>query len=156
MNQTQKRVVITGMGIVSCIGNDKDTVLAALKAGKSGITFSPEYAEMGFRSQVYGKPDINLEEKIDKRLWRFMGDGAAFNHIAMEQAVKDSGLEESEVSQQPGDGAGREWPDGRSVSPAESAQLGRCGPLQPGLHVDRSRQASRSDESFATGPASRA
>ena len=98
MNQTQKRVVVTGMGIVSCIGNDKDTVLAALKAGKSGITFSQDYADRGFRSQVYGKPDINLEEAIDKRLWRFMGDGAGYVHLAMEQAIKDAGLEENEVS----------------------------------------------------------
>lgn len=98
MNQTQKRVVVTGMGIISCIGNDKDTVLAALKAGKSGITFSQDYADRGFRSQVYGKPDINLEEAIDKRLWRFMGDGAGYVHLAMEQAIKDAGLEENEVS----------------------------------------------------------
>jgi 3-oxoacyl-[acyl-carrier-protein] synthase-1 len=94
----QKRVVVTGMGVISCIGNDKDTVLAALKAGKSGISFSPEYAEMGFRSQVYGKPTVNLEESIDKRLWRFMGDGAGYVHLAMEQAIKDAGLEEHEVS----------------------------------------------------------
>lgn len=77
MTNTQKRVVITGIGIVSCIGNDKDTVLAALKAGKSGITFSPEMAEHGFRSQVSGKPQIDLEASIDKRLLRFMGAGSA-------------------------------------------------------------------------------
>ncbi len=93
-----RRVVVTGMGIVSCIGNTVQEVVESLKAGKSGITFAPEYAEMGFRSQVYGKPNINLEEVIDRRVKRFMGDGAAFNHLAMEQAVKDSGLEEKEVS----------------------------------------------------------
>lgn len=93
-----RRVVVTGMGIVSCIGNNAEEVLASLKAGKSGISASQEYASMGFRSQVYGKPNINLEEKIDKRMFRFMGDGAAYNHLAMEQAVKDSGLAESEVS----------------------------------------------------------
>lgn len=92
-----RRVVITGMGVVSCIGNNKNEVLASLKAGKSGITASPEYAEMGFRSQIYGKPDIVLEDHIDKRMLRFMGDGAAFNHIAMEQAIADSGLEEKDV-----------------------------------------------------------
>jgi 3-oxoacyl-[acyl-carrier-protein] synthase I len=86
------------MGIISCIGNNVQEVTASLKAGKSGITFSPDYAERGFRSQVYGKPDINLEEKIDRRLKRFMGDGAAFNHLAMEQAVADSGLEPGDVS----------------------------------------------------------
>ncbi|MCF8496340.1 MAG: beta-ketoacyl-ACP synthase I [Alphaproteobacteria bacterium] len=93
-----KRVVITGMGIVSCIGNSVQEVLQSLKAGKSGITFSPEYAQMGFRSQVYGKPQIDLAEKIDKRLFRFMGDGAAYAHLAMEQAIADSGLSENEIS----------------------------------------------------------
>ncbi|MCB9991756.1 MAG: beta-ketoacyl-ACP synthase I [Rhodospirillales bacterium] len=93
-----RRVVVTGMGIVSCIGNSVEDVLASLKAGKSGISFSPEYAEMGFRSQVYGRPDIILEDMIDKRMLRFMGDGAAYNHISMEQAIADSGLEESDIS----------------------------------------------------------
>jgi len=93
-----RRVVVTGMGIISCIGNDVKEVTESLRAGKSGITFSEEYAQMGFRSQVYGKPNINLEEKIDRRLKRFMGDGAAFNHLAMEQAVADSGLEAGEIS----------------------------------------------------------
>lgn len=93
-----RRVVVTGMGIISCIGNNVEEVLASLKAGKSGISFSPEYAEMGFRSQVYGKPNITLEDHIDKRLFRFMGDTAAYNHLAMEQAVADSGLEEKDVS----------------------------------------------------------
>ncbi|MFA5592209.1 MAG: beta-ketoacyl-ACP synthase I [Micavibrio sp.] len=98
MVHTQKRVVITGIGIISCIGNDADAVLASLKAGKSGISFSPEMAELGFRSQVHGKPDIDLAANIDKRLLRFMGDGAAYNHLAMEQAIRDSGLEDSDVS----------------------------------------------------------
>lgn len=93
-----RRVVVTGMGIVSCIGNDVKEVTESLRAGKSGISFSEEYAQMGFRSQVYGKPNINLEEKIDRRVKRFMGDGAAFNHLAMEQAVADSGLEANEIS----------------------------------------------------------
>jgi len=98
MKNVTRRVVVTGMGIISCIGNSVEEVLASLKAGKSGITFAPEYAQMGFRSQVYGKPEINLEESIDKRMFRFMGDGAAYNHLAMVQAVADSGLEEKEVS----------------------------------------------------------
>lgn len=93
-----RRVVVTGMGIVSCIGNNVTEVLDSLKAGRSGISFSPEYAELGFRSQVYGKPDIVLADHIDKRLFRFMGDTAAYSHLAMEQAITDSGLEESEVS----------------------------------------------------------
>lgn len=93
-----RRVVVTGIGIVSCIGNSADEVLDSLKAGRSGITAAPEYAEMGFRSQVYGKPNINLEERIDKRLWRFMGDAAGYVHLSMEQAIADSGLAPEEIS----------------------------------------------------------
>ena len=73
-----RRVVVTGIGTVSCSGNNQDEVLESLKAGKSGISAAPEYAEMGFRSQIHGKPNINLQEAIDKRLWRFMGDAAGF------------------------------------------------------------------------------
>ncbi|MCV2868775.1 beta-ketoacyl-ACP synthase I [Defluviimonas sp. WL0002] len=93
-----RRVVITGIGIVSPIGNNAAEVEASLRAGRSGIVFAPDYAEHGFRSQVHGKPQIVLEDHIDKRNLRFMGDGAAYNFIAMEQAVKDSGLTEAEVS----------------------------------------------------------
>ncbi len=93
-----RRVVVTGLGIISCIGNDTDTVLASLKAGKSGITADDKYAELGFRSQISGKPDIDLKEAIDKRLFRFMGDAAAYVHLSMEQAIKDAGLEETQVS----------------------------------------------------------
>ncbi len=93
-----RRVVITGMGIVSSIGNDTAEVEASLRAGRSGISFSESYAENGFRSQVHGVPDIVLEDHIDKRQLRFMGPGAAFNYLAMEQAIADSGLEERDVS----------------------------------------------------------
>ncbi len=93
-----KRVVVTGIGIISCIGNDQDEVTQSLKDGKSGIVFSPKYAEMGFRTHVHGQPNINLTEKIDRRLLRFMGEGSAYNYLAMEQAVQDSGLEDKDVS----------------------------------------------------------
>ena len=93
-----RRVVVTGIGIVSCIGNNKEEVLESLKAGKSGITASPEYAEIGFRSQVYGKPSINLAEAVDKRLMRFMGEAAAYTHLSMEQAIADAGLGDDIVS----------------------------------------------------------
>ena len=93
-----KRVVITGLGIVSCIGNDQETVVKNLKQLNSGITHAPEYEEFSFRSLVHGKPKINLEEQVDRRLLRFMGDGAAFNYISMRDAIKDSGLEESDIS----------------------------------------------------------
>ncbi len=93
-----RRVVITGLGIVSPIGNNAEEVTESLKAGRSGIVFAPDYAEHGFRSQVHGMPQIVLEDHIDKRNLRFMGPGAAYNFIAIEQAIKDSGLEESDVS----------------------------------------------------------
>ncbi len=93
-----RRAVITGIGIVSCIGNDKATVLESLRNSKSGISFSEEFAEMGFRSQVYGRPDIVVTELVNRRVLRFMGEGAAYNYIAMEQAIEDSGLSEDDVS----------------------------------------------------------
>ena len=93
-----KRVVITGIGIVSCIGNTKEEVSNNLKNLNSGIVKAPEYEEFSFRSLVHGKPNINLEENIDRRILRFMGDGAAYNYISMKNAIQDSGLEEKEVS----------------------------------------------------------
>jgi 3-oxoacyl-[acyl-carrier-protein] synthase I len=93
-----RRVVITGIGIVSSIGNSADEVTRSLRDSKSGIVFAPDYAEHGFRSQVHGKPQIDIAEHVDKRLLRFMGDGAAYNYIAMRQAIEDSGLTPDEVS----------------------------------------------------------
>ena len=93
-----RRAVITGLGIVSCIGIDKKAVEESLRKGTSGISKSLDYEEHGFRSRVHGRPDLNIEDFIDKRQLRFMGDGAAFNFIAMQQAIDDSGLEEKEVS----------------------------------------------------------
>ncbi|SOC02389.1 beta-ketoacyl-ACP synthase I [Rhodobacter maris] len=93
-----RRVVITGLGIVSPIGNNAEEVSASLRASRSGIVFAPDYAERGFRSQVHGLPQIVLEDHIDKRNLRFMGRGAAYNFLAMEQAIADSGLEEGDVS----------------------------------------------------------
>ncbi len=93
-----RRVVITGMGIVSCIGTSIEQVLASLRAGRSGISFVPEYAELGFRSQVAGKPEVDLDAAIDRKLRRFMGDGAAYLHLSMQQAIADAGLAPDEVS----------------------------------------------------------
>ncbi|MFC3115943.1 beta-ketoacyl-ACP synthase I [Cellvibrio fontiphilus] len=93
-----KRVVVTGMGIVSCLGNDKNAVLDALRAGRSGIKFQEAYKEMGFRSHVAGSIDINLAELIDRKVLRFMGDAAAYAYLSMEQAIADSGLTEAQVS----------------------------------------------------------
>ncbi len=92
-----RRVVVTGLGIVSSIGNNAEEVTASLKAGKSGIVASPEMAEHGFRSQVAGTLKIDVAEHVDKRTLRFMGAGAAYAHIAMQQAIADAGLDESQV-----------------------------------------------------------
>ncbi len=93
-----RRVVVTGIGIISPIGNSAAEVEASLRAGRSGIVAAPDYAEHGFRSQVKGQPQIVLEDHIDKRNLRFMGPGAAYNFLAMEQAIADSGLEPGDVS----------------------------------------------------------
>ncbi|MDX1803100.1 MAG: beta-ketoacyl-ACP synthase I [Alcanivorax sp.] len=93
-----RRVVITGMGIVSCLGNDTDTVTRSLREGLSGIRFKEEYREMGMRSQIAGTPEIQLDELIDRKPRRFMGDAAAYAYVAMQQAITDAGLEEHEVS----------------------------------------------------------
>lgn len=93
-----KRVVITGLGIVSCLGSDKVSVLDALRQGRSGIKFKQDYADMGFRSHVAGSIDLNLEELIDRKLKRFMGDAAAFAYLSMQQAIADSGLTKEQVS----------------------------------------------------------
>lgn len=94
----ERRVVVTGLGIVSSIGNNKQEVAAALREGRSGIVASEEYKEMGFRSCVHGALNIDLESLIDRKIKRFMGDGAAYNYIAMQQAIEDAGLDESQVS----------------------------------------------------------
>lgn len=92
-----RRVVVTGMGIVSPIGNNVAEVTGSLRAGRSGITFCDTYAEMGFRSHVHGKPQIDMDGMIDRKLRRFMGDGSAYNYVAMREAISDAGLEDSEV-----------------------------------------------------------
>ncbi len=93
-----RRVVVTGLGIVSCIGNDQETVIQSLKESRSGVVFCEKYAEMGFRSHVHGKPEITIEDHIDRKTRRFMGDGAAYNYIAMKQAIEDANLSETDVS----------------------------------------------------------
>ena len=93
-----RRVVITGLGVVSCLGNDKASVIESLKNGISGIRKNEEFAEMGFRSQISGIVEIDTSEFIDRKSLRFMGDAAAFAYIAMSQAIKESGLTDEEVS----------------------------------------------------------
>ena len=93
-----KRVVVTGIGVVSCLGNNQEEVYQSLLNSKSGISFSEEYKEYNLKSHVHGKPNINLEDHVDRKFIRFMGPGSAYNYISMAEAVKDSGLEEKDVS----------------------------------------------------------
>ena len=93
-----RQVVVTGLGIVSSIGNDKEAVTESLREGRSGISHCDTYREMGFRSHVHGAPRIDLDQEIDRKVRRFMGDGAAYNWVAMRDAIADSGLEAAEVS----------------------------------------------------------
>ena len=93
-----KRVVISGLGVVSCLGNNQDEVYKSLLNGKSGITFSEEYKEYNLKSNVHGKPNIKLEDLVDRKFIRFMGPGSAYNYVAMNEAVKDSGLSEKDIS----------------------------------------------------------
>ncbi|MDZ7829913.1 MAG: beta-ketoacyl-ACP synthase I [Halofilum sp. (in: g-proteobacteria)] len=93
-----RRVVITGIGIVSCLGNDRDSVTESLRAGRSGISFSQDYADMGLRSQVRGRPEIDLDERIPRKPRRFMGDAAAYSYIAMEDAAREAGLDPEKLA----------------------------------------------------------
>src|ERR1700674_5865266 len=93
-----RRVVVTGMGIVSSIGNSTQEVLASLREAKSGVVRAEKYAELGFRCQVHGAPTLDPSGAVDRRAMRFLGGGAAWNHVAMEQAIRDAGLEAHEIS----------------------------------------------------------
>ena len=120
-----RRAVITGIGIVSCLGNDKDTVTESLREGRSGIGARPEYAEIGMRSRVAAAPAIDLRESIDRKQLRFMGDAAAYAYVAMRNAIEDAGLEQGEVSNErtgiiAGSGGGS------SLSQVEAADLMRA------------------------------
>ena len=93
-----RRVVVTGIGIVSCLGNDSNSVLKSLKTGRSGIQYNPAYEEIGMRSFVSGSVHIDKEAMIDRKTLRFMGDGSAFSYIAMQQAITDANLNNAQVS----------------------------------------------------------
>ena len=93
-----KRVVVTGIGVVSCLGNNQGEVYNSLINAKSGITFSEEYKEYNLKSHVHGKPNIKLEDHVDRKFIRFMGPGSAYNYISMNEAVKDSGLDDKDIS----------------------------------------------------------
>ena len=93
-----KRVVVTGIGIVSCLGNNQDEVYQSLLNSKSGISFAEEYKEHNLKSNIHGKPNIKLQDHVDRKALRFMGNGSAYNYVAMKEAIEDSGLEEKDIS----------------------------------------------------------
>jgi len=146
-----RRVVITGIGIVSSIGNDAQEVLASLREGRSGIVPAPDYAEHGFRCRVHGKPDIDLEAAVDKRARRFMGDGAAFNYVAMQQAIRDSRLEEDEVSH-PRTGLimGSGGPSTRNLFEAHRIVLEKGSPKRMGPFMVTRGMSSTNSATLAT------
>src|SRR5260370_32989758 len=114
-----KRVVVTGLGVVSSIGNNAAEVTRSLRDGKSGIEFVPQYRDLGFRSQVAGTLKMNVDELVDRRLRRFMGDGAAFAYLAMKEAIADAGLGDSEIpNERTGVVAGSGGPTTGAILPA--------------------------------------
>jgi 3-oxoacyl-[acyl-carrier-protein] synthase I len=127
-----RRVVVTGMGIVSSIGNNANEVLASLREARSGVVAAPEYAELGFRCQVHAPPQIDWESMVDRRAARFLAQGTAFGHLAMEQAIADSGLKEGEVSnERTGLIVGSGGPSTRAI--VEAAEITRTkGPKRVG------------------------
>src|SRR6186713_529609 len=145
-----RRVVITGMGIVSSIGNNTQEVLASLHEAKSGITHAAKYKELGFRSQVQGAPTVNAAEMIDRRAMRFLGEGAAWNHVAMEQAIQDAGLEPSEVSNvRTGIIMGSGGPSARTI--VEAADTTRAkGPKRVGPFAVPKAMSSTASATLAT------
>src|SRR3954467_10220320 len=92
-----RRVVVTGMGIVSSIGNTTQEVLASLREARSGISRAEDYANLGFRCQVHGAPPLDVEEAVDRRAMRFHGGGTAWNHVALDQAIRDAGPEDNDI-----------------------------------------------------------
>src|SRR6188768_1773598 len=145
-----RRVVVTGMGIVSSIGNNTQEVLASLREAKSGIVRAEKYAELGFRCQVHGAPTLNAEEVVDRRAMRFLGGGAAWNHVAMEQAIRDSGLEEADVSnERTGIVMGSGGPSCRAI--IEAADTARSkGPKRVGPFAVPKAMSSTASATLAT------
>src|SRR5258708_6964379 len=145
-----KRVVVTGLGVVSSIGNNAVEVTRSLRDGKSGIEFVPQYREIGFRSQVAGTLKINVDELVDRRLRRFMGDGAAYAYLAMKQAIEDAGLGDAEISNdRTGIVAGSGGPTTGAI--VQSAIIAtETGPKRIGSFMARRAMSSRVSASRAT------
>ncbi|HET9686427.1 MAG TPA: beta-ketoacyl-ACP synthase I [Pseudolabrys sp.] len=145
-----RRVVVTGMGIVSSIGNNTQEVLASLREAKSGIVRAEKYAELGFRCQVHGAPRLDPDEVVDRRAMRFLGGGAAWNHVAMEQAIRDSGIEEKEISnERTGIVMGSGGPSCRAI--IEAADTARSkGPKRVGPFAVPKAMSSTASATLAT------
>src|SRR6266511_1623973 len=145
-----KRVVVTGMGVVSSIGNNTQEVLASLREAKSGVVRADKYAELGFRCQVHGAPTLDPSEAVDRRAMRFLGGGAAWNHVAMEQAIRDAGLEERDVSHEmTGIIMGSGGPSTRAI--VESADTARTkGPKRVGPFAVPKAMSSTASATLAT------
>ncbi len=145
-----RRVVVTGMGIVSSIGNSTQEVLASLREAKSGISQADRFAELGFRCQVQGMPVINVEELVDRRAMRFHGGGTAWNHIAMDQAIRDAGLESDEIShERTGVIMGSGGPSTRAI--VEAADITReKGPKRIGPFAVPKAMSSTASATMAT------
>ena len=145
-----RRVVITGMGIVSSIGNNTQEVLASLREARSGIIAAPRYAELGFRSQIHGEPTLDPSEIVDRRAMRFHAQGTAWNHVAMDQAILDSGLEEKDISnERTGIIMGSGGPSARTL--VESADIARDkGPKRVGPFAVPKSMSSTASATLAT------
>jgi 3-oxoacyl-[acyl-carrier-protein] synthase-1 len=145
-----RRVVVTGMGIVSSIGNNTQEVTASLHDAKSGITRAEKFAELGFRCQVQGEPTLDPAEVVDRRAMRFLGGGAAWNHVAMEQAIRDSGVEEKDISnERTGIIMGSGGPSTRAV--VEAADIARTkGPKRVGPFAVPKAMSSTASATLAT------
>ncbi len=145
-----RRVVVTGMGIVSSIGNNTQEVLASLREAKSGIVRADKYAELGFRCQVHGAPRLDPAESVDRRAMRFLGGGAAWNHVAMEQAIRDCGLEETDISnERTGLIMGSGGPSTRTI--VESADIARSkGPKRVGPFAVPKAMSSTASATLST------
>ncbi|HLK82316.1 MAG TPA: beta-ketoacyl-ACP synthase I [Xanthobacteraceae bacterium] len=145
-----RRVVVTGMGIVSSIGNNTQEVLASLREARSGISRADKYAELGFRCQVHGAPTLDPSQSVDRRALRFLGTGAAWNHVAMEQALRDAGLEESEISnERTGIIMGSGGPSTRTLVEAADATRAK-GPKRVGPFAVPKAMSSTASATLAT------
>ena len=145
-----RRVVVTGMGIVSSIGNNTQEVLASLREAKSGIVRADKSAELGFRCQVHGAPTLDAADVVDRRAMRFLGSGAAWNHVAMEQAIRDSGVEEKDISnERTGIVMGSGGPSCRAI--IEAADTARSkGPKRVGPFAVPKAMSSTASATLAT------